>query len=59
LKKLLTSRRGLVRAAIVFYILQILFQHKIALLMLMAFGAVFCVAWAVARGELRFSFHIL
>ncbi|PYQ30556.1 MAG: hypothetical protein DMF56_07030 [Acidobacteria bacterium] len=59
MKKLLTSRRGLVRAAIVFYILQILFQHKIALLMLMAFGAVFCVAWAVARGELRFSFHIL
>ena len=59
MKKLLTSRRGLVRAAIVFYILQLLFQNKIALLMLMAFGAVFCVAWAIARGELRFSFHIL
>ena len=27
--------------------------------MLMAFGAVFCVAWAVARGEVPFSFHIL
>jgi O-antigen ligase len=59
LKKLLTSSSSLLNAAIVFYILQILFHHKIALLMLMAFGAIFCVAWAMARGEARFSFHIL
>ncbi len=59
MKKLLTSSSSLLNAAIVFYILQVLLHHKIALLMLMAFGAIFCVAWAVARGEARFSFHIL
>jgi O-antigen ligase len=50
---------SLVRAAVTFYILQVLFHHKIALLMLMAFGAIFCLGWAIARGEARFSWHIL
>jgi len=55
----LTSRSALVRWSAGFYILQILFHHKIALLMLMAFGAIFALGWAIARGEARFSFHIL
>ncbi|HJQ39829.1 MAG TPA: O-antigen ligase family protein [Thermoanaerobaculia bacterium] len=55
----MTSSSSLLNAAIVFYVLQILLHHKIALLMLMAFGAILCVAWAVGRGDARFSFHIL
>jgi O-antigen ligase len=49
----------LLRAAVVFYILHVLLHHKIALVMLMGFGCIFAVSWALARGEARFSWHIL
>jgi O-antigen ligase len=50
---------SLVRAASVFLLLHILLMVKIALLELMAFGAIFTLGWAIARKEARFSFHIL
>lgn len=49
----------LVRAAAVFYFLTLIFQGKIATLELGSFFTIFCVAWAIARRELRFSAHIL
>ena len=59
LSGLRTQRSALLRTASYAFILQILFHAKIALLMLAAFTAIFAVAWAIARGEARFSFHIL
>ena len=50
---------ALLRFASFTYIAHILFQHKIALLMLSAFAVIFAVTWAVVRREARFSFHIL
>ena len=43
----------------VIYILHILFQGKIAPLELCAFWAIFLLGWSMARGEVRFSWHIL
>ena len=54
-----TQHSALVRNAVILYILHILLQGKIALLMLSAFWCIFCLAWALIRGEARFSFHIL
>lgn len=48
-----------VSAAAVFYILHILLQAKIALLELMAFGTILCLGIALARREIRLSWHIL
>lgn len=45
--------------AATFYLGHILFQGKIALSELFAFGAIFCFGYAVARGRLRPTFHIL
>jgi O-antigen ligase len=42
-----------------FYLAHILFQEKIALSMLMAFWAIFCAGFAIAKKQLPFSFHIL
>jgi len=49
----------LLRNAVILYILHILLHHKIALAELFAFFSLFCLAWAIARGEVRPSFHIL
>ena len=50
---------SLIRFAATAYLVHILFHHKIALLMLTAFAVILAVAWAVGRGDARFSFHIL
>ena len=50
---------SLVRWACWFYLGHIIWEGKIACSMLGAFGAIFCVGWALARRELRFSTHIL
>lgn len=55
----IVHRSSLVRTSAIFLILQILLIVKIALLELMAFGAIFTLGWAIARKEARFSFHIL
>jgi O-antigen ligase len=49
----------LIRGAVVLYILHFLFQPKPAGLELSAFFTVLLVGWAVARGDVRFSWHIL
>jgi len=49
----------LVRVSAVLLILHILLIVKIALLELTAFWCIFCVGWAIARKETRFSSHIL
>ena len=49
----------LIRFAAIFYILHILLHHKIALLMIWAFATCLTIGWAVARGDAKFSFHIL
>ena len=49
----------LIRASSILYLLHILLTVKIALLELTAFFAMFCLGWAIAKKEARFSFHIL
>ncbi|HUP59892.1 MAG TPA: O-antigen ligase family protein [Thermoanaerobaculia bacterium] len=55
---LIVHRSLLIRLAAVAYILHILFHPKIALLMIWAFATVLAIAWAIARGDARFSFHV-
>ena len=50
---------ALVSTAGVLYIGHILLIVKIALLELTAFWSMFCLGWAIARKEARFSWHIL
>ncbi len=50
---------ALVVTSAVIYILHILFQGKIAPLELCAFWSIFLLGWSMARGEVRFSWHIL
>lgn len=50
---------ALVTSSALLYFLHIIFQGKIATLELGAFFAIFTLAWAIARGEARFSWHIL
>jgi O-antigen ligase len=50
---------ALVITSAVIYILHLLFQGKIAPLELCAFWSIFLLGWSIARGEVRFSFHIL
>ncbi len=50
---------GLLRASAVFYLLHIIFQFKTVGLELGAFITILFLGWAMARGEARFSFHIL
>lgn len=50
---------GLLHAAAVLYILNILLTVKIALVELTAFWAIFFLCWAIARREAAFSWHIL
>lgn len=52
-------RSPLVITSAVIYILHILFQGKIAPLELCAFWSIFLLGWSMARGEVRFSWHIL
>jgi O-antigen ligase len=49
----------LVRAGATFYFLTAVFQGKIATLELGSFFTIFCVGWAVARKDVRFSWHLL
>lgn len=49
----------LVRWSVILYLFHVLLLHKIAFAELMAFFSIFCLGWALARGEARFSFHIL
>ncbi|HEX9986161.1 MAG TPA: O-antigen ligase family protein [Thermoanaerobaculia bacterium] len=53
------SPHGLLRWTCFFYLGHIIFQGKIAPSELGAFWAIFCLGWAMARREARFSFHIL
>jgi O-antigen ligase len=48
-----------VRTAAVFYVLHFLLQCKIALGEIFAFGTLLFLAWAIGRGDQRFSWHIL
>ncbi len=50
---------ALVVTSAVIYVLHILFQGKIAPLELCAFWSIFLLGWAIARGDARFSWHIL
>jgi O-antigen ligase len=50
---------ALVITSAVIYLLHILFQGKIAPLELCAFWSIFLLGWSMARGEVRFSWHIL
>lgn len=59
MRALSTQHPALVRWAVWLYILHILLHHKIALAELFAFFSMFCLGWAIARGEARASFHIL
>src|ERR1044071_6375076 len=56
---LITHHSSLVKVASFLYLLNILLTVKIALLELTAFFSLFCLGWAIARKEARFSFHIL
>lgn len=47
------------RIAVVYYLIHILVQGKVALSELGAFWTIFFLCWSVARGESRFTFHIL
>jgi O-antigen ligase len=49
----------LVRAAATVYVLHFLLECKIALGENLAFWSIFLTGWAIARRELRFSWHIL
>ena len=49
----------LVRTAAILYILHFLLECKIALGELTAFWAIFLLGWAIAKREVRFSWHIL
>lgn len=50
---------ALVVTSAVIYVLQILFQAKIAPLELCAFWSIFLLGWAIARKDAHFSWHIL
>jgi len=50
---------ALVTSSALLYFLHIIFQGKIATVELGAFFAIFTLAWAIARREARFSWHIL
>lgn len=50
---------ALVTSSALLYFLHIIFQGKIATVELGAFFAIFTLGWAVARREVRFSWHIL
>lgn len=56
---LITHHSALVRTAAILYLLHILLGVKIALLENTAFWSLFFLAWAIAKKEARFSFHIL
>lgn len=50
---------ALVTSSALLYFLHLIFQGKIATVELGAFFAIFTLGWAIARGEARFSWHIL
>lgn len=56
---LIAHPSSLVKAAAVFYLLHYFFLVKTAGLMLSAFAVVGLMVWAVARRDIRFSWHIL
>ena len=58
-KAALSIRETPVALACFFYLAHCLFQEKIALSMLMAFGAFFCTCYCIAKRLLPPSFHIL
>jgi O-antigen ligase len=55
----IAHRSALVTSSAVLYFLHLIFQGKIATVELGAFFAIFTLGWAMARGEARFSWHIL
>jgi len=57
--KFIDHPSALVITSAVLYILHILFQGKIAPLELTAFWSIFLLGWALARRDVRFTFHIL
>lgn len=59
LSSFITHHSSLVRAAGVVYVLHFLLECKIALGENLAFWSIFLTGWAIARRELRFSWHIL
>jgi O-antigen ligase len=56
---LIVHRSSFVKTSATLYFFHILFIFKTALLELSAFFSIFFFAWALARKEARFSFHIL
>src|SRR5215212_5459372 len=56
---LITHHSLLIRSAAILYFLHFLFQPKPAGVELGAFFVVLLVAWAIGRGDVRFSWHIL
>jgi O-antigen ligase len=56
---LIAHHSSLIRVASFLYLLNILLTVKIALLELTAFFSLFCLGWAIAKKEAKFSFHIL
>ncbi|HYC92246.1 MAG TPA: O-antigen ligase family protein [Thermoanaerobaculia bacterium] len=56
---LIVHPSSLVRSSATLLLLHLLFIFKTALLELSAFFSIFCLGWALARREARFSFHIL
>jgi hypothetical protein len=55
----IAHRSALVSSSALLYFLTQIFQGKIATLELGSFLAIFTLAWAVGRGDARFSWHIL
>jgi O-antigen ligase len=55
----IAHRSALVTSSALLYFLHIIFQGKIATVELGAFWAIFTLGWAIARGDARFSWHIL
>jgi O-antigen ligase len=59
LSSLIDHESPVVRAAAFLYLGHILLQGKISTLELLAFFTIVCLGWALARGDIRFSWHIL
>lgn len=55
----IAHRSALVSASALLYFLHILFEGKIATIELGAFWSLFVLGWAIARRDVKFSWHIL
>src|ERR671913_894025 len=58
-KSIISHPSRLVTASAVIYVLHFLLESKTALCENLAFWTIFTLGWAMARREVRFSWHIL